>query len=95
MFSLEQALERMRHDVPLRPVESTPLTAALGRIVAADIPAPRDLPPFDNSAMDGYALRAADTAGARPDAPVTLRLVGQCAAGQTFAGEVEIGRAHV
>ncbi|MFM1770064.1 MAG: hypothetical protein RJA22_2593 [Verrucomicrobiota bacterium] len=91
MLVLADALERMRREVPLRPVEWTPPAGALGRVVAADIPAPRDLPPFDNSAMDGYAVRAADTAGARPEAPVGLRVLGSCAAGQVFAGEVGPG----
>jgi molybdopterin molybdotransferase len=49
------------------------------------------LPPFDNSAMDGYAVRAADVAEARPEAPVRLRLLGRVAAGQTFTGELRAG----
>jgi len=51
----------------------------------------RPLPPFDNSAMDGYALIAADTAGAAKDAPVTLRVTGEVAAGDTGAYAVTPG----
>ncbi len=44
-------------------IESVPLRAACGRVLAAAIVAPMDLPPFDNSAVDGYAVRHADLAG--------------------------------
>lgn len=54
-----------------------PLSAALGRVLAADVVAGTDLPPFDRSAVDGWALRAADTTGATPDAPVRMRHLGQ------------------
>ncbi|HOY67626.1 MAG TPA: molybdopterin molybdotransferase MoeA [Candidatus Ozemobacteraceae bacterium] len=63
------------------PPESIPLDQALGRILAADLSASEDLPMADNSAMDGYCLRHADAAGARPDAPVTLPLVAGIDAG--------------
>ena len=53
--------------------ETVSLDAALGRMLAADVVAVRDVPPFTNSAMDGYAVRSADTAGASTDAPVSLR----------------------
>ncbi|HEY4224890.1 MAG TPA: gephyrin-like molybdotransferase Glp [Pseudolysinimonas sp.] len=63
---------------PLRPrhPESVPLTEALGRVLAADVISPIDLPPFRNSQMDGYAVRAADVASA----PVSLPVVGEVAA---------------
>jgi len=63
------------------PPESVTLDQALGRILAADLSAPEDLPMADNSAMDGYCLRHADAAGARPDSPVTLPLVAGIDAG--------------
>ena len=50
-----------------------------------------DLPPFDNSAMDGYALRATDVAGASPASPVRLRLAGRILAGGVFSGEMNAG----
>ena len=52
------------------PVEQVPLDRARGRVLAEALLAGVALPPFDNSAMDGYAVRAADVAGATDDAPV-------------------------
>ena len=72
-------------------IEKVPLMDALNRVLSADVVAPLDLPPFDNSAMDGYAVRAADVVGASPEKPVALRLVGRVAAGEVFAGEVGTG----
>jgi len=61
--------------------EAVRLDAALGRILAADIIAASDLPPFTNSAMDGYAVRAMDTAGASSEKPALLAVIGLHAAG--------------
>ena len=65
------------------PVAAEPVAAAdaLGRITAETVSARISLPPWPNSAMDGYAIRAADTAGASDDAPIELRVVGDIAAG--------------
>ena len=54
--------------------ETLPLAASLGRVLAADVIAPVDAPPFDRSNVDGFAVRAADTAGARDGAPKRLSL---------------------
>ncbi|HEY4773716.1 MAG TPA: molybdopterin biosynthesis protein, partial [Xanthobacteraceae bacterium] len=54
--------------------ERVALASALGRVLAADVTAPIDVPPFDRSGVDGFAVRAADTAGASPTAPCRLRL---------------------
>ncbi|MGH2737803.1 MAG: gephyrin-like molybdotransferase Glp, partial [Actinomycetota bacterium] len=67
-----RALSRIE---PLPPVD-LPLSDAHGCVLAADVAAPMDLPPFTSSAMDGFAVRAADVAGAAPDRPVALRLAG-------------------
>ena len=77
----------------IRPLPPTQLgiTEAEGSVLAEDITASRPLPPFDNSAMDGYALIAADTAGAAKNAPVTLRVTGEVAAGDTGAYAVTPG----
>jgi putative molybdopterin biosynthesis protein len=56
------------------PAETVPLAAALGRVLAEDVVSAVDVPGFDRSGVDGFAVRAADTAGAREDAPVRLRL---------------------
>ena len=69
-------------------VERLPLDRCLGRVLAAPLVATLDLPPFANSAMDGYAVRSADCVG---DAPVALRLVGRSAAGAPFEGRLEAG----
>lgn len=74
---------------PLAPVK-VPLADALGLVLAADVVSGDAVPPFDNTAMDGYAVRADDTAGATADAPVRLQVVGTLAAGA--APSVEIGR---
>lgn len=76
----------LAHSRPLAPVR-LPLREVLGCVLAEVVVATEDVPPFDNSAMDGYALRAADTA----DAPVELRVVGSTMAGDGPAGAVEAG----
>ncbi|MDT0413339.1 MULTISPECIES: gephyrin-like molybdotransferase Glp [Streptomyces] len=65
---------------PLEPIELQ-LLDAQGCVLVEDVTVPLSLPPFANSSMDGYALRAADLAGAGEDAPVALRVVGDVAAG--------------
>ena len=66
------------------------LSEALGRVVAEPVVARTSLPPWDNSAMDGYAIRATDTVGATEDSPVTLEVVGEVSAGS--APDVEVPR---
>jgi putative molybdopterin biosynthesis protein len=61
-------------DLGVRPAEPVVLAQALGRVLAADILAPIDVPPFDRSGVDGFAVRAADTAGASDGAPRRLLL---------------------
>ncbi|MFC7491252.1 MULTISPECIES: gephyrin-like molybdotransferase Glp [unclassified Knoellia] len=65
------------------PPVTVPLSEALGRLLAADVVAAVDLPGFDNSAMDGYAVRSADVAGASAASPVVLDVDGDIAAGDT------------
>lgn len=76
------------HFAPL-PAEPTPLADALGRVLAEDITAEADIPPFANSSMDGYAVRAADTAGASRATPRGLRVIGNVAAG--YVAEATVG----
>jgi putative molybdopterin biosynthesis protein len=78
------------------PAEAVPLSAALGRVLAEDIASAVDVPGFDRSGVDGFAVRAADTAGAREDAPVRLRLNPEVlACGHAPALAVEPGTATV
>lgn len=65
------------------PPVSVELSESLGRVLAADVVASVDLPGFDNSAMDGYAVRSADVAGASPATPLVLDVDGDIAAGDT------------
>jgi molybdenum cofactor synthesis domain-containing protein len=75
------------------PAEEVLITAALGRVVAAEARATTDLPPWDNSAMDGYAVLAADLSGASEANPAVLRLVGEAAAGKPSTVGVTPGNA--
>ena len=85
MISVAEALARVLASAPREvSVEPVAIEDALGRTLAADLRALRTQPPFANSAMDGYALRAADT---KP-APARLRIIGELAAGRAFAGKV-------
>jgi molybdopterin molybdotransferase len=91
MLEYEEALPRILAVVPAPRNEQVALADAEGRIVAGQIVSAIDLPPFDNSAMDGYAVRASDVTSAKPESPVHLRLAGRVAAGENFSGEVTAG----
>jgi molybdopterin molybdotransferase len=92
-LSVDEALERvLAHFSPL-PAETVEVLDALGRVLAEDVVAPLDVPPFTNSAMDGYAVRAADTASAGRDQPVVLRVIADVAAGHAPGRDVEPGTA--
>ena len=91
MLELEEALKQVLAAVPLARSESVPLSEAAGRILRERVCAAIDLPVFDNSAMDGFAVRAADVVSANADRPVVLRLIGRVAAGEVFTAEVPRG----
>ena len=81
LLSVADALERvLAHAAPL-PAEEVPLAEADGRVLAYGLKARRTQPPADVSAMDGYAVRAADVA----NVPVRLKIIGEVAAGRPFA----------
>jgi molybdopterin molybdotransferase len=86
LLSLEEAQERVLGQARRLQLESVPIADAGGRAAAEDVRARVDLPPFASSAMDGFAVRAADLPG-------TLRIVGESAAGTPFAGPLEAGGA--
>ena len=89
LLSVADALERvLEHAAPL-PAEEAPLDDADGRVLAYPLKARRTQPPADVSAMDGYAVRAADVA----NTPVRLKIVGEVAAGRPFARAVGHGEA--
>jgi molybdopterin molybdotransferase len=85
---VEQARQLIRHFLtPLAEQETVRLHAALQRTLAGDVPSPMNVPPHDNSAMDGYALRFADLAGDT----ARLTVVGSSFAGHPFNGQVAAG----
>lgn len=82
MLSKSQALEIILNHVPeISSIERVPFHAVSGRVLAEGVIAPLNLPPFDNSAVDGYAVQALDTMGASPDSPKRLSLIGEIRAG--------------
>jgi molybdopterin molybdotransferase len=89
MISVAEAIQIVRQQTHLLPAESVPLQDALGRVLAVDVVADSDLPPFDRSQMDGYAVRAADV----QSAPARLRIVGESAAGKGWHNQLEEGQA--
>lgn len=93
MISVEEALDRILSYVPVLEAEEKPISDALGQVLAEDVVSGMDIPPLDNTAMDGYAVRATDTAGASESSPVRLRVIGELAAGYIFDGEVTAGTA--
>ena len=81
MIGLDEALKIVLQHAPPLSSESVAHAAALHRTLAQDVAAPLDLPPFDNSAMDGYALRSAETRDSSSENPLALRVCGLVAAG--------------
>ena len=93
MIPIEEALQRILAYVEVLPEEDKALSEALGQVLAENVTSSFEIPPLDNTAMDGYAVLAADTAGASPDSPRELRVIGEVAAGYQFEGRVEAGTA--
>lgn len=81
-MEIEEAAALVRKSVaPILESEPCALESAFGRVLAKDVFAPIDLPPYAKSAMDGYAVRAADTEGASAEKPVRLKVLGELFAG--------------
>ena len=91
MVGVEDVLERILAAVSPLPARQLPILDALGLVLAEDVIADVDVPPFRNSAMDGYAVRAIDTIGASIERPVSLRVIGSLAAGAMPTAEVRDG----
>ena len=93
MLSVEEAFERiMAYFGPLE-AEEVPILQALGQTLVEDVTAPLQIPPLDNSAMDGYALKHADIVGADSGSPRGLKVIGMVAAGDVPTSPVEPGTA--
>ncbi|HXZ21911.1 MAG TPA: gephyrin-like molybdotransferase Glp [Pseudolabrys sp.] len=88
LMPVEEALRKVLADARPLPAEAVALDEALGRVLTEDLFALRTQPPAAVSAMDGYAVRASDVS----QAPTTLKLIGEVAAGHPFNGQVEAGQ---
>jgi len=92
LMPLEQALTKLQSSVEnVCEVINIPLSQALGFALAKDILSPINVPPFNNSAMDGYAMNQADLLDATSANPVTLTMVGKSFAGVPYTGELATG----
>jgi molybdopterin molybdotransferase len=89
LLPVSEALSNILADARQTKAEAVALDAAWGRVLAENLKARRDQPPFEASAMDGYAVLAADVA----EAPVTLKMIGVSAAGHGYRGTVKRGQA--
>lgn len=93
MISVEEALEKILANANVLEPEEKPILQCLGQVLAENVYSGFDIPPLDNSAMDGYALRAADTLGACEEDTRVLEVTGEVAAGYLFQGRVGPGQA--
>ncbi|MFQ5329173.1 MAG: gephyrin-like molybdotransferase Glp [Thermodesulfobacteriota bacterium] len=93
MIPIGEALDLILGEVKPLGHERVPLLSSLGRVLAEDIAATISNPPLDNSAMDGYAVRAADTAGAADGKPVSLKVIADLPAGNILREKVGTGEA--
>jgi len=93
MLSVEEARDIVLGRIERLEPGSVPLLESLGCVLAADVVSDIDVSPFDNSAMDGYAVQAADTAGATDETPIVLRVVDHIAAGSMPEAPVGPGEA--
>jgi molybdopterin molybdotransferase len=93
LISVEEALAAILHHVQALEAERVPILEALGRVLAEEVVSDIDIPPFANSAMDGYAVRAADVATATVEAPVRLAVTGSVAAGYVAGMRLRPGTA--
>ena len=92
MISIEEARALVLSQVEALPVETVSILDAVGRVAAADLRSDIDISPFAHSAMDGFAVRAADLAAASEDAPVELDVIAEVAAGETYDGPMASGQ---
>ena len=91
MLSPQEALERILAEASVTgAVDEVPLSEASGRVLASDVESDVDLPPFEKSAMDGFAVRLADFAGAEGE--VELEVLGESKAGAPYGGPIRDGQ---
>ena len=92
MISLEDARELVLSRVHAMPTEEVDVLQVIGRVAAEDLASDIDIAPFAHSAMDGFALRAAQLQGASAESPVELDVIAEVPAGAWFDGEIEDGQ---
>ena len=93
MIEYSKALRIIVDTVAALPAQTIALESAMGAVVADDQPSPAAVPPFDNSAMDGFAVRSADVETATDDNPIVLNVLGMITAGESPAGSAQPGSA--
>ncbi|MGZ3495337.1 MAG: molybdopterin molybdotransferase MoeA [Thermodesulfobacteriota bacterium] len=93
MMTVDKALDKILSHIHPLGFEKVSLLDALGRVIGEDVYARRDIPPLDNSAMDGYALRSVDVREASPDRPLQLEVIEDLPAGYISAKKLEKGKA--
>ena len=93
MLSVEAARQQMLNTIPVLPSERRDILNCTGYVLAEGLSAAENIPPFDNSAMDGYAVRAADVQNASEENPAVLSVVEMIAAGHAPAKQVATGQA--
>jgi molybdopterin molybdotransferase len=93
MLSVEEALDKILHEINILEEETVPVLDSLGQVLAEDIISDINVPPLDNSAMDGYAVRSKDTKGASGKSPIFLRVIDTVLAGSISKYEVVAGTA--
>ena len=93
MLSVAEARERILKNISPVTTENIPLQESLGRILAEPVSAGFDLPSFDNSSVDGFAVRSHDLHGSKPDQPTLLKVTGDIPAGSKSTGAIGAGEA--
>jgi molybdopterin molybdotransferase len=93
VISVDQALEKVLDHIDVLEAEESPILGCLGQVLAEDIFSSINIPPLDNSAMDGYTVRSADTRGASRQSPRFLRVIDTATAGFICPSEVKPGTA--
>jgi len=88
---LEDAMEKLFSKISLNPIEEVEINVVLNRVLAGDIISTLDIPPFDRSAMDGYAIKAEDSFRASPKNPKKIRLVGTIEIGESSSLKIKKG----
>jgi molybdopterin molybdotransferase len=93
VLTVEEARELLTSNLQQRGVENIPILSALDRVLAQDVTAQEDVPGFDRSTMDGYAVKAKDTFGASESLPAYIDIGGQVFMGKQPDGELKLGHA--